>query len=256
MPLGLFDQTALPAGWWDGIAQASGWFDENLIESVAGGSDATAPTVSASWTYSAPVVIPQISANATAPNVAANLTYAAPAVTPIIRIDATVPTISAGVTYLAQASTPAISANATAPAVNAGVTFTASSQVPVISGDVTAPSVFASFTWEAVGGEVGIYLPPIEPGVFSDYAPPLAGPVDSPKRRPRLKTPAPQDARSVTAPTVFGLFRFGAYSAAPAAIQLQRIHRSRVRHFRDSPPAFPPAVLIRSKPAFLPLIRS
>lgn len=230
--------------------------DPKVQRHTGGAQDATAPTVSATWTYSAPVVTPQISANTTAPTVSANLTYAAPVVTPIIQIDANAPTVSAAVTYLAQSSTPSISANATAPAINAGLTFTASSQVPVISGDATAPSVFAAFAWQAFGGEVGIYLPPIEPGIFSDYSPPAAGPVYSPKRRPRLRSPASPVARDVTAPTVFGSFRFGAHSSAPASIQLHRTRSASVRHHRDSLPAIPLAVLIRSKPTFLPLIRS
>jgi hypothetical protein len=228
--------------------------DPKVQRQTGGAQDATTPTVSATWTYSAPSITPQVSTNATAPTVAATLTYAAPVVTPIVQIDATVPTISAAVTYLAQAPTPSITENATAPTVYAGVTYTASAQAPVISGDATTPTVFASITWEASVGEIGIYLPTIAPGISTNVTS-YGGPTTpTPAKRTKLK-PLPVVVDAV-APLVFGTFRIAATSCTPAVVQLHRTRSTRARRHRIATPAILPAALIRSKPTFLPLIRS
>lgn len=228
--------------------------DPKVQPQTGGAQDATTPTVSATWTYSAPSITPQVSANATAPTVSANLTYAAPVVTPIVQIDATVPTISAAVTYLAQAPTPSISENATAPTVYAGVTYTASAQAPVISGDATTPTIFASITWDAAVGEIGIYLPTIAPGISTNVTsyggPTEAKPAKKAKAKPELVV---VDA---VAPSVFGTWRIAATSCTPAVVQLHRTRSNQARRHRIAAPAIRPAALMRSKPTFLPLIRS
>jgi hypothetical protein len=109
----------------------------------AGGA-VTAPTVAASFAWSASVVAPVI--DVLAPAVSAGLVWSASAAAPLVGVNA--PAVSAVFAWSAVSAPPLIDVNAAS--VSASFAWSAAAGAPSTGGaGTTAPDVAASFTWSA-----------------------------------------------------------------------------------------------------------
>lgn len=132
------------------------------IKTPAIGGATTAPTVAASFAWSASASSPLVGVNT--PAVSASLVWSASAADPLVGVNA--PAVAAGFVWSVGALDPLV--GVTAPSVSTSLVWSASAADPSIGSgatDVTASTAQASFTWSAAAADP----------TFDTLAPAVAG---------------------------------------------------------------------------------